>query len=101
MAEAPIIHQGWLNVEGLRLSRIAVNEQIRAKSERLKDYEYGKLTRLTWLWFSEHRAELLGYATIELLFAAERNAKHLHRNRSGDFTALSLCKSLERIGVLE
>jgi hypothetical protein len=84
----------------MRLAKLRVKDQLRANNLRIKDYEYAELTQLAWLWFSEHRAELLGYATIELLFASH-NSKHLHRNRSADFTALSLCKSLERIGVLE
>jgi hypothetical protein len=63
----------------MRLAKLRVKDQLRANNLRIKDYEYAELTQLAWVWFSEHRAELLGYATIELLFAAERNSKYSHK----------------------
>jgi hypothetical protein len=55
--------------ETLRLAKNAVKEDIRAKGLRLKDYEAKEITLLAQLWFSEHRAELIGQATIALLFS--------------------------------
>jgi hypothetical protein len=76
-----MINRGWLKIEALRLAKIAVKEDIRAKGLRLKDYEAKHITRLAELWFSEHRAELIGQATIGLFFSTERNAKHMHKRR--------------------
>jgi hypothetical protein len=62
------INQGWLiRVEALRLAKIAVKEDIRAKGQRLKDYEAKEITLLAQRWLSEHRASLIGQATIGLL----------------------------------
>jgi hypothetical protein len=70
MVEATsIIAQARIRVEGLRLAKNAVKDDIRAKGHRLKDYEAKDITKLAELLFSEHRAELIGQATIGLLFA--------------------------------
>ena len=64
-----IIPHAWIKVEALRLARNAVKLDIRDRGERLKDYEMKEITRLAERWFCEHRAELIGQATIGLLFA--------------------------------
>jgi hypothetical protein len=58
-----------LMVEALRLSKIAVKAEIRDQGQRLKDYQMKEIINLAELWFSEHRAAVLGQATIGLLFS--------------------------------
>jgi hypothetical protein len=67
--------QPWINLEGLRLAKIAAKAEIKAQGLRLKDYEHRELQQWALLSFQDHRAELLGYATLELLFAGERSRK--------------------------
>jgi hypothetical protein len=77
-----------IKTEALRLARNAVRAQIKARGERLKDYEHSQVEQWALAWFKSHRAELIGLATLNLLLSDVRNSKHLHkRSRSEKSTA--------------
>jgi hypothetical protein len=70
MVEAEdIIPRAWIRVEGLRLAKNAVKLDIRDRGLKLKDYEAKQITKLAECWFERHKAELVGQATIGLLFS--------------------------------
>jgi hypothetical protein len=70
MVEAEdIIRRGWIKVEALRLSKLAVKQEIRDLGLKLSEFSAKEITLRAEKWFGEHRAELIGQATIGLLFA--------------------------------
>jgi hypothetical protein len=71
-----------LMVEALRLAKIEVKHAIRDQGKRIKDYEMKELTQLAECWFKFHRAELLGQATIGLLFSNIKNDAQKQKPRS-------------------
>jgi hypothetical protein len=83
------IHQAQAKTEALRLARNAVRADIKARGERIKDYEHSEITRLAVAWFSSHRAEVLGQAVVALWFAAERKSKYLQRRSSPEKSTAS------------
>jgi hypothetical protein len=62
-----LVDKAWVRVETLRLAKNAVKTDIRDKGLRLKDYEAKEITILAERWFSDHRAELIGHATVALV----------------------------------
>jgi hypothetical protein len=83
-----LVDRGWVRVEALRLAKNAVKTDIRDKGLRLKDYEAKEITILAERWFSDHKASLIGQATITLLlargsvFAIRRNSEHSLRRQA-------------------
>jgi hypothetical protein len=69
-------------VEAMRLAKLAVKDRLRAEGLRLKDYEAKELTEFAWLWFLDHRAELIGQATIGLLFSNIKTSAQKQKARS-------------------
>jgi hypothetical protein len=67
--KAAMINQAWVRIEALRVAKIAVKADIRAKGLNIKNYEAAEISELARHWFSQHQAELIGQATIALLFA--------------------------------
>jgi len=63
----------------MRLAKIKIKDNIRARGQRIKDYEMAEITKWAELWLGEHRAELIGQAWANLWFAAERNSELMHR----------------------
>jgi hypothetical protein len=63
-----LVDKAWVRVEARRLAKNAVKTDIRDKGLRLKDYEAKEITILAERWFSDHKASLIGQATIGLLF---------------------------------
>jgi hypothetical protein len=68
MATAIIPH-AWIKVEGLRIAKNAVKLAIRDRGLKLTEYAAKDITRMAEEYWFEHRAELIGQATIGLLFA--------------------------------
>jgi hypothetical protein len=82
-----------LMCEALRLAKIEVKHSIRDQGQRLKDYQMKEIINLAELWFSEHRAELLGQATIGLLFSNIKNGAQKSKPRSTGLSTVHISRS--------
>jgi tRNA U34 5-methylaminomethyl-2-thiouridine-forming methyltransferase MnmC len=80
--------QWMIRCEAMRLAKIAVKAEIRDRGLRLKDYEMKEITALAEQWFSNHKASVLGEATIGLLCADIRSAAQKSKARAARVSAV-------------
>lgn len=87
-----------LRVEAMRLARIAVREEIRDQGLRYKDYSARELRDFAECLFLQHRAELIGEATISLLCSSLRE-KGLAKSPLAKPHSMQVRKAADRAGL--
>jgi hypothetical protein len=65
-------------IEAMRLSRLAVRDQLRAQGQKVNYISASEINRLARIWFLDHGAELIDAALCNVLRAT---LQHPARNR--------------------